>query len=267
MKGFEHAWAWAQADHWLQRSLTPGALDKVTKRLKRHEDEVRTILNELAATRAWGHCLGSMTEAERMHLVAWSKAVRKIGKGTGKYAARYRREAREHMEQCRSAIPAWVMPTYRVAETVRPGQDSFDVVIVDEASQSGLDSLFLHYLGAKLIVVGDDQQISPDNVGVNLQDVEDLRRQHIPDIPLSTTFGARHQPLRSSADPLRQPRQASRALPMHAGDHRVLQPAAVPGRTAHPAAAVLVRQAGADCPQARARWASGGLGLVCRQPP
>ena len=189
MKDFEHAWAWAQADHWLQRSLTPGALEKVTQRLKRHEDQVRTILNELAATRAWGHCLGSMTDAERMHLVAWSKAVRKIGKGTGKYAARYRREAREHMEQCRSAIPAWVMPTYRVAETVRPGQDSFDVVIVDEASQSGLDSLFLHYLGAKLIVVGDDQQISPDNVGVNLQDVEDLRRQHIPDIPLSTTFG------------------------------------------------------------------------------
>ena len=189
MKGFEHAWAWAQADHWLQRSLTPGALDKVTKRLKRHEDEVRTILNELAATRAWGHCLGSMTDTERMHLVAWSKAVRKIGKGTGKYAARYRREARENMEHCRSAIPAWVMPTYRVAETVRPGQDSFDVVIVDEASQSGLDSLFLHYLGAKLIVVGDDQQISPDNVGINLQDVEDLRRQHIPDIPLSTTFG------------------------------------------------------------------------------
>lgn len=189
IKGFERAWAWAQADRWLERSLTPGALEKVTKRLQRHEDDVRSILNELAATRAWGHCLGSMTDAERMHLVAWSKAVRKIGKGTGKYAARHRREARENMEQCRSAIPAWVMPLYRVAETVRPGRDSFDVVIVDEASQSGLDSLFLHYLGAKLIVVGDDKQISPENVGVNRQDVEDLRRQHIPDIPLSTTFG------------------------------------------------------------------------------
>lgn len=189
MREFGRAWAWAQADRWLECSLSPGALERVTAQLQKDEDDTRAILNELAATRAWGHCLGSMTASERMHLVAWSKAVRKIGKGTGKYATRYRREAQENMDKCRSAIPAWVMPTYRVAETIRPGQDSFDVVIVDEASQSGLDSLFLHYLGAKLIVVGDDQQISPDHVGVNLQDVEDLRRQYIPDIPLSTTFG------------------------------------------------------------------------------
>ena len=100
MKGFEHAWAWRrQTTGCSARSRRLGPLERpLTKRLKRHEDEVRAILNELAATRAWGHCLGSMTDTERMHLVAWSKAVRKIGKGTGKYAARHRREARENMD-------------------------------------------------------------------------------------------------------------------------------------------------------------------------
>ncbi|MEO2032470.1 MAG: AAA domain-containing protein, partial [Planctomycetaceae bacterium] len=37
----------------------------------------------------------------------------------------------------------------------------FDVVIVDEASQCGLDGLLLLYLGAQIVVVGDNEQISP----------------------------------------------------------------------------------------------------------
>lgn len=186
---FEEAWSWALADRWLDSSLSPGSLRRLSDQLDRDEQEARGVLNELAAARAWGYCFQRMTPIERMNLVAWMKAVRKIGKGKGKYAARYRREAREYLEGCRSAIPAWVMPTFRVAETIRPGQDRFDVVIIDEASQSGLESLFLHYLGDKLIVVGDDRQISPEYVGTNLQDVEDLRRRHISGLPLSPTFG------------------------------------------------------------------------------
>ena len=53
-----------------------------------------------------------MTENERQHLVAWSKAVRAIGKGTGKYAPLHRRNAREHLNESRSTIPVWVMPLH-----------------------------------------------------------------------------------------------------------------------------------------------------------
>jgi len=115
--------------------------------------------------------------------------MRRIGKGTGRYAAMHRKAAREHMEQCRSAIPAWIMPVYRVAETIDPRTEKFDVVIVDEASQSGPEALFLHFLAEKAVVVGDDKQISPEFVGITRQDVELLRQRHILEIPHSDALG------------------------------------------------------------------------------
>ena len=116
-------------------------------------------------------------------------AMSRIGKGTGKYASRHRAAALEHMEECRSAIPAWILPVYRVAETVRATRDLFDVAIIDEASQSGVEALFLHYLARRVVVVGDDKQISPEFVGINREDVDALRQKHIRDLPHNDAYG------------------------------------------------------------------------------
>src|SRR5206468_4132550 len=146
-------------------------------------------LGERAAAKAWRHCLSRLTEGQRQNLKAWQNAMRQYGKGKGKFAATYLRNARQYMEECRPAIPSYIMPIYKVAETVRPGTDMFDVVIVDEASQSGPEALFLSYLATKMIVVGDEQQISPDTIGIRFEDVSQLRQQYIPDLPLSDTIG------------------------------------------------------------------------------
>ena len=50
----------------------------------------------------------------------------------------------------------------------------FDVVIVDEASQAGPEALFLTFIAKKIIIVGDDKQIEPDAVGIQLDKVEAL---------------------------------------------------------------------------------------------
>src|SRR4030095_5555469 len=129
----------------------------------------------------WHHCMTRMTPAEETYLKAWMQAIRNIGAGTGKRATRYRKVARQALEKCRSAIPAWIMPIHRLAETVTPGEDQFDVVIVDEASQSGGAALLMHYIAKKINIVGDDKQIAPYNVGINRDDVELLRHRHIKD--------------------------------------------------------------------------------------
>ncbi|MGC4377152.1 AAA domain-containing protein [Fictibacillus sp. Mic-4] len=176
------AWKWAQAKTWLKEFLAKD-VDQVKKDLAKTEDSIRKHLNQVIADKAWSYCFERLTEKERQHLLAWTTSMRKIGKGTGKNAERYRRDARSHMDECRTAIPAWIMPLYQVVDTIIPSQELFDVVIIDEASQSGPDALFLMYIAKKIIVVGDDKQISPEFVGLNRDDVFALNQQYIHDIP------------------------------------------------------------------------------------
>jgi len=93
------------------------------------------------------------------------------------------------MNQCREAIPAWIMPFYRIAETVEPRKHCFDVVIVDEASQSGPEALLLQYLAKQIVIVGDDQQISPEDVGVDQGHVFSLQQLYLYDFGKKETFG------------------------------------------------------------------------------
>ena len=147
--------------------------------LQKCQEEIRALLAELAAAKAWEHFFDRLTESERQALNSWTLSMRKLGKGTGKYASRHRTEVREAMQECRSAIPAWIMPIYRVAQSIRPAPEIFDVVIIDEASQSGPDALFLQYIAKRIVVVGDDKQISPEAVGTHRGDVEALRERYL----------------------------------------------------------------------------------------
>ena len=189
---FKAAWDWARATAWLERLCDPAAEQKMRINLDLEKKRIRNRLKEAVAENAWAHCFKRLTEHERQHLVAWSKSVRNIGKGKGKNAPRHRRDAREHMNECRSAIPAWIMPLYLVAETITPGNDRFDVAIIDEASQSGPEALLLAYLAKKLVVVGDDKQISPTYAGVNHEDVHRLREHYIAELPHADAYGVNH---------------------------------------------------------------------------
>jgi len=62
-------------------------------------------------------------------------------------------------------------------------------VIIDEASQSGPEALFLLYLAKRIIVVGDDRQISPDYIGLTREDVDALRQRYLYDIPHNDAIG------------------------------------------------------------------------------
>ena len=188
---FEGAIQWEQCDAWLKKVSDPSAGRQLGAALTDSRKQISDLIRNLSAEKAWEHCFEAdrLTEPVRQHLMAWAQAMTRVGAGKGKHAGMHRDAARQHMEKCRSAIPAWIMPIYRVAETVRPGIDAFDVVIVDEASQSGPEALFLQYLAKKIVVVGDDKQISPEAVGIAREDVELLRQRNITDIPHSDSLG------------------------------------------------------------------------------
>jgi very-short-patch-repair endonuclease len=64
----------------------------------------------------------------------------------------------------------------------------FDVIIVDEASQCGVEALPLFYLGKKILIVGDDKQISPDAVGLPRDSVHRLMEEFLYDLHFKSSF-------------------------------------------------------------------------------
>ncbi|WP_241834378.1 AAA domain-containing protein [Pseudofrankia asymbiotica] len=184
---FEAAWSWGLAAGWFAASRTgqadqggtPGgsaarrgpagdagrastaAAPDLDAQLDAAEDAVAATTAELAGAKAWRHCLERMGTRESAALRAYADAVAAGGRFAGRHADRYRQAAREAMAIAQTAVPAWVMPIAEVLATIPAVRDSFDVVIVDEGSQAGLDSLFLLWLAPRVIIVGDDRQCAP----------------------------------------------------------------------------------------------------------
>jgi very-short-patch-repair endonuclease len=76
------------------------------------------------------------------------------------------------------------MPLDVVLETLAPIRDSFDVVIVDEASQASIEDLFLLWLAPRVIVVGDDKQCAPSQVRLGeLEPIFSKLSSYLPDLP------------------------------------------------------------------------------------
>jgi len=189
LKNLTKAWAWARAKTWLDEYLATDhqSLEFYSAQL---DEEIRGDLTRLAAAKAWRFCLDRMKDHHHGHLVSWQKAMEKVGKGTGKFVHVFRQNAQRHLNECREAVPAWIMPLHRVYETVPADAELFDVIIVDEASQCGPESLPLLYLGKRILIVGDDKQISPEAVGVPKAKVHRLINDFLWDFRFRDAFDA-----------------------------------------------------------------------------
>ena len=178
----EDAWKWKQLSGLLDR-ITQGSFEEIQKRCMRLGHEYRRKTAEYAEKSAWYQLHERVDRNRELQgsLNEWKQAVRRIGKGTGKRAGRWKEQARESMKKCQNAVPAWIMPVGRALESFTPGQNCFDVVIIDEASQSDLSSLAILYMGKKLIIVGDEQQVSPMAVGLDTDREETLRQIYLPE--------------------------------------------------------------------------------------
>ncbi len=183
-----NAWQWAQAQNWLHEFINKDDAPSLAKRQRQLEEEIGKAIAQIASLRAWSFCFNRMKDEHRQHMVAWQEAIGKVGKGTGKHAPKYLKEAQQHLNGCREAVPAWVMPLHRVWDTVAPAPEIFDVIVVDEASQCGFESLPLFYLARKILIVGDDKQISPDAVGIAKEPVFALMQQYLYRFPIQVVL-------------------------------------------------------------------------------
>ena len=177
-----NAWKYKQISQTL-KELVEKPYESLQEDLLEKSEELNKLTAELVTKKTWYNIVKFIEEKDNLAvsqaLRGWKQTIQKIGKGTGKNTVLYKKHAKEKMLLCQKVVPAWIMPLNKVFDTLNPVENKFDIVIVDEASQSDISSLILLYMAKKIIVVGDDKQVSPSDVGVNIDKINMFRRKYI----------------------------------------------------------------------------------------
>ncbi len=181
------AWIWRQLNDELDRRAE-ASLEGLQSKIEKLREHLRRVTVDLIDRRAWSWQARRTSPHQRQALVGWLDTIRRIGKGHGVRVGLLRAEAARKMSECRSAVPVWVMPLSRVVENFDPRNTRFDVVVIDEASQSDVMALVALYLGKTVLVVGDHEQVSPSAVGQDLGIIQNLIFQYLPGIPNSDLY-------------------------------------------------------------------------------
>jgi len=185
------AWEWSMLNDWYHKHARFNEIEKYYNRLKEIKIRKYSLTKQLIAEKAWLNLLNNIKKEERGALYPFLKAVQRITKsGRGKYDPIVRNEARKAMKKCAPAVPVWIMPIRKVLETLPLDSKKFDVVIIDESSQCDLFSLSVLFRGERVLIVGDDKQVSPQKPGVNIQhayvNLKDKFLSEIPNVNLAT---------------------------------------------------------------------------------
>ena len=185
---WRQAWDWARSVSYLKQIDGRGQFRKLsTERIQAESDLSKANL-KLVELLTWAQLKNNITGKVSAALRNYLTALQKIGKGTGIRSVRFREDARKAMKVANQAIPCWIMPHWRVSESLPPEIGSFDLVIIDEASQSDAYALPSLIRGNKILVVGDDKQVSPSDVARKEADILYLRDKHLRALPYGHLF-------------------------------------------------------------------------------
>lgn len=180
---WREAWNWAANLAYLERIGASDELSGLQRSRIAIERQLRDDFARLVKERTFFNLAATMRGSAKGALNAFAQLIRKIGRGTGKGAALHRHDARKAMENCYDAVPCWIMSSWRVSEQLPPVLGSFDLVILDEASQSDARELPALLRGKKVLVVGDDRQVSPGAAFISIANIQRLRANYLNDFP------------------------------------------------------------------------------------
>lgn len=193
---WREAWEWRCASTFLDTIDVHHQLRDLFIERQSLTSSLAHTYQELVAEKCWLNVFRNSPDAVRQDLQKYLNAVQAMGTGTGVRAIRYRRDAREAMNRAYQAVPCWVLPQWRVSETIPAEVGLFDLVIIDEASQSDIWALPALLRGQKLLIVGDHKQVSPSAIGVAEEKITELIHRFLADQP----FGSEMTPEKSIYD-------------------------------------------------------------------
>ena len=176
---WQEAWRLRKLATYLEQADSLEEMKDLSRQRKEAEGFLANSYQEIVAKRTWLKLSESATPSTRSALEAFRTAIAKIGKGRGKRSIRYRKDARRAASRANDVIPCWIMPHWRVSESLPSSFGSFDLVVIDEASQSDFSALPALMRAQKILVVGDHKQVSPDGVGLEEEKIRNLMRRYL----------------------------------------------------------------------------------------
>jgi len=180
---WREAWNWARIRSHLDNIEARKELVELNARRTDLEAALSQMYKDVVGKAAWLATKRNASPKVLQALAGYATAIRRIGKGTGPNAVRYRRDAQQSMLDAAGAVPCWIMSHSKISESMPADIGAFDLVIVDEASQSDLWALPAIVRAKKILVVGDDKQVSPDGSFVSSAEIGELRTRFLSDQP------------------------------------------------------------------------------------
>lgn len=177
------AWNWRSARTFVEQIDGHKKLKGLFDERHALESDLSKTYQELVSQKTWLGVYNNSPEDTRQALQAYLNAIQAMGSGQGVRAVRYRKNARAAMARAYKAVPCWILPQWRVSETIPPEIGLFDLVVIDEASQSDIWALPALLRGSKLLVVGDHKQVSPSAVGMKELKIQELVERFLKDQP------------------------------------------------------------------------------------
>lgn len=190
------AWNWARVRSHLEQIEARSELVSLNELRLHLEGGLAKMYRDVVGKAAWLATKRNASPKVLQALAGYATAIRRIGQGTGPNAARYRRDAQQSMLDAAGAVPCWIMSHAKISESMPADIGAFDLVILDEASQSDLWALPVIVRAKKILVVGDDKQVSPDGGFLSSSRISELRERYLSDQP----FGADMTPEKSLYD-------------------------------------------------------------------
>jgi transcription elongation GreA/GreB family factor len=177
------AWEWAARLTYLETIGASSHLAQLHQERLEIEKALRDGFAALVKERTFFNLAATMKGSAKAALQGFANIIRRLGAGTGQRAVLHRQNARQAMQNCYEAVPCWIMPTWRVSEQLPATLASFDLVILDEASQSDARELPALLRGKKILVVGDDRQVSPSSAFLSIANIARLRQNFLSEFP------------------------------------------------------------------------------------
>lgn len=168
-------------------------IDRLDKRRAAISIRIQVLSEELVAARVVAELSKNFSADAQSALVKFAQVSgkAKFGKSSqaSKMTQRQRRKRQEYLdafEKCVRYIPCWILTSSQISDYL-PSECLFDLVVIDEASQSDVTILPGMLRGRQWLIVGDGKQVSPTESFVAEEQIEMLKAA-IPESPFEASM-------------------------------------------------------------------------------